>query len=149
MTSGELAPLAEVDDLQARLGRTLSTDERVRAAAAIEDASALVREEARRTWAGETVPGAIRAVVLRVARREFTNPDSRVNRQIGPFSETYSAQAGTAYLTDDERAIVARYRPAGVRGLWTLSTTRDAELNPDRFVRDQYGGDWFLVGDGR
>lgn len=144
----DLPPLAAVDDLEARLGRSLSDEDRVRAGAALEDASALVRMEAGRDWATEPVPGAIKAVVLRVARREFTNPDSRTNRQVGPFSESYSAGSGTAYLTDEERAVVARFRQTGSGGLWSLSTTREGpDFTPDMFVSDQFGGDWFLVGD--
>lgn len=151
--AAELPPLAEVDDLEKRLGRTLSDEEKVRAAGAIEDASALVRLEARRDFFGTStvVPGAIRAVVLRVARREFSNPDSRTNRQIGPFSETYASGSGTAYLTDEERDIVTRFRPAGTSGLWTLSTTRGEHcgLSSASFIEDSFGLEPFLIGDDR
>lgn len=141
-----LPPLASVVALRDRLGRDLSGDDIPRAEAAIADASALVRAHARRDWNGENVPDAIVAVVLAVARRAFTNPDSVVTRTDGPFSTTYNRDTLGAFLTDAEKAVVERYRPAGSGRLWTQQTTRGEDCGSTLWLSDQYGTEPFPIG---
>lgn len=113
-----------------------------RAEAAITDASALVRDEARQAWSTpEATPEAVRTVVLESARRVFVNPERNRSETAGPFSATRDAVG--AYLTAEEKAIVQRYRrlSRGPAGLWTLPTSR-GDHGCTEFAADQFGGDW-------
>jgi len=123
------AALAEVTDLEDRLGREITTDsERARAEAALDDASALVREEGRPDWTSQTVPQAVVAVVLTAALRVMRNPEGFASEQIGAYSyqRAYGEALGV-YLSDAEKAIVRRYRNTRSAGLWTQPTTRGEE----------------------
>lgn len=134
--------LVTVDDFAVRLGvasGSLSTADRLRAEAAIRDASALVRAEARQVWAPPDVtPEAVHTVVFMAARRAYTNPDGYRSQSAGPFSVQPSVVG--VYLTEQEIGIVRRYRPtsSGSSGLWTLATTRGDPCTTG-FVDDQYG----------
>lgn len=141
-----LPPLATVRQLEARLGldpESLADGEFARAGAALDDASALVRMEARTTWYNATTevlnpPDAIVRVVLAVAQRVYTNPDSAIQETIGPFSRRLSEAGMGPYLTDAELAIVRRFRPSDT-GLWTLRTQRDEIALGTIFYEDSFG----------
>ncbi len=150
-----LPALASVVDLEARLGldpETLADGNLARARAALADASALVRMEARRTWVDETgaltvIPDAIVRVVLGAARRGYTNPDAAVQESVGPFVRRLSEADTGVYLTRAELDIVRRFRPAGGE-LWTLRTERDgAEVNTI-WYQDTFGHEWFPLASG-
>jgi len=128
MTS-PLPALASVADLTDRLGREVDDAERARAEAALEDASALVREEARQDFT-TGAPAAVEAVVLTAALRVMRNPEGITSETIGPYSYKRRDQDADVYLSEAEKAIVRRYRQAS-RSLWTLATTREEGIGDD------------------
>lgn len=145
-----MVPLASLADMAVRLGMELEPSEPdgMRAMAALEDASALVRLVAGRTWVGEDdeledVPPVVVQVTVAAAIRAFQNPQGFTQASIGDVSVTFSARGGgSVYLTPDERRAVIRaaggtaaraiplassyavYSGAGRRG----STISEAEL---------------------
>ena len=124
-----LPAFASLADLDVRIPGGVSTDEVPRATAALDDASALIRAEAGKTWVNESnqladVPDVVVAVTLAAARRAMTNPDGLASESVEDYSRSFS-QSSTSldvYLTRGERRVVRR--AAGLTGLWTLSTTR-------------------------
>jgi hypothetical protein len=149
-----LPALASVTDLEARLGLdpdTLVEANLARARAALADASALVRMEARLTWVDEggaltVVPDAIVRVVLGAARRGYLNPDAAVQETAGPFSRRLSESNTGVYLTKAEADIARRYRPTGQ--LWTLRTERDGDESNTIWYQDSFGAEWFPLASG-
>ncbi len=145
-----LPALASVAELEARLGLdpdTLETTNLGRARAALADASALVRLEARRTWVDATgaltaVPDAIARVVLGAARRGYVNPDAAIQDSAGPFARRLAESEVGVYLTEAELAIVRRFRPTGGE-LWTLRTQRDEDESNTIWYQDSFGVEWF------
>ena len=91
MTYPALATAAEVE---VRVGRAFTPEEYARATAIMQDVSAVVRQEAGRTFVNDedelVVPDAVRAVALIVARRAFMNPRGVSSNQIGGYSERVS-----------------------------------------------------------
>lgn len=139
--------LASVLDIEARLGRTFVDDELGRVVALLEDASALVRDEAGRTWIDPTtgaltgVPGSIRAVVLRMVERAVRNPQGFSSESAGDYSYQRNNVDQGVYLTDAERAIIRR--ACGRTGLWTQPVTRgDADMQTV-WGEDQFGCELF------
>lgn len=122
-------PLASLDELETWLGSTIDGFDAARAEAVLGAASSLIRSAAGVTWADTPVPDEVHTVALTVAARVYRNPDaaSQMSDTTGPFTRyrgfNNPDQVGL-YLTGQERAIIARYRPQA-RGLWTLRTTRD------------------------
>ena len=150
-----LPALASVEDLEARLGLdpdTLQDANLGRARAALADASALVRYEARRTWVDEAgalsvVPDAIVRVVLGAAQRNYTNPDGVIQESAGPFARQLSQESTGVYLTKVEMDIVRRFRAAGGE-LWTLQTTRDGDESNTVWYQDAFGFEPFPLASG-
>lgn len=147
-----LPALANVADLETRLGLdedTLTGPDLARAQAALDDASALAREEARRTWVTDTgevdAPGAVIRVVLGAALRNYRNPEGAISETKGPFSRTLRAAETGVYLTEAEQAIIRRYRPSN-RALWTQPTTRDGEGADTLWMEDSFGFEPFPIG---
>lgn len=111
-----LPPLATVADLETRLGvpvGSLAGADLARAGAALDDASALIRDEAGKSWVDEdgatvTAPEAVRTVARRSALREYRNPDGFSGENVGPYSYQLGREASSAYLTAGEVAIVRR-----------------------------------------
>lgn len=110
-----LPPLATVAALGLRLGTTLAGSDAERAAAVLDDASALIRGEAGTAWVdGEGalsgVPAVVEAVALAVAYRAFRNPDGFSQTSLGDASVAFDRGTGQAavYLTRDERRAVRR-----------------------------------------
>lgn len=138
--------LADVQDLEYRVGREFGVQELGRVEAVLDDASALVRDEAGKTWIDESgnlmpVPASIRAVVLRVAERVIRNPQGFKQESGGDYSYTRADGAVGVYLTDQERQIIRR----AIRkpGLWTQPTERgDCELWT-LFAEDSFGCELF------
>lgn len=101
--------LADVEDLAARLGQTLTvgTTDYKRAQGNIEDVSALVLNESGQDWDQGNLPPVVKTIVLRAAERAFRNPSGAISRTMGPFAEGWSGSAATGvYLTDDEKDIL-------------------------------------------
>lgn len=115
-----MIPLVELSQLAARLGVSLvsGTSDGDRAAAALEDASALVRAEANSTFyldAGsdeeilDTVPPVIAAVTLAVAMRAYRNHEGLSRASVGDVSVSYRDPGVAALaLTSTERRIIRR-----------------------------------------
>jgi hypothetical protein len=122
----DLGPLAEVDELEDRLGRALTTDaERARAEAALDDASALVRGEGNPGWVAGSVPQAVVAVVLTAALRVVRNPEGFVAETIGAYNYRLPEQGALGiYLSEAEKQIVRRFRTTRGNGLWTQQLSR-------------------------
>lgn len=127
-----LPALADLAALSARVPGGIPAEDEARAQSALEDASALVRDECGRDFVDDEgeldAPAAVVRVVLGVARRDFMNPDGARSdtETVGPHSRTMvrpDDQTGL-YLTDQERAICHKYRPGAGGGLRTISTTR-------------------------
>ena len=123
----DLPPLASVAAFEKRLGLspgTLQGADLARAEAALEDASALVRDEAGRSWVDEdgavTAPPAIVTVTLKAARRAYVNPNGFQSEQTGPFAYQLPRGETGVDLTEAERRVVRR--AAGRHGLGTLVT---------------------------
>lgn len=142
-------PLAPLSALEARLGveeGSLEGVDKARAEAALEDASADVREEARRSFLDSenqpNPPEPIRRIVLAVAKRMYQNPDgwrSETNT-VGPYTEvrTRGDAELSSGLTEAEAEVCARYRPQS-SGLWTQGTTRNEYQDSTGWMWDSYG----------
>lgn len=115
--------MASVSDLADWLGDEIVAND-PRAVALLRRASALVRSEAGVEWADE-VPEDVQGVVIAVAARVWSNPNSAIQRTAGSFSERLSERAAEGmYLTDEERRILSRY--ASTRfGIGTIRTYRE------------------------
>lgn len=125
-----MIPLASVEQLADRLGIALDaqTPDGLRAQAALEDASALVRAEAGVDYVDdhgelETVPEVIITITIAAAYRAFRNPDGKTQTSVGDVSVSYSRQAGEAqlFLTRAERRAIRR--AAGMGGFSSVSLT--------------------------
>jgi hypothetical protein len=140
-------PLASVTDLERRLGKEFGDAELSRVEAVLDDASALIRDEAGRTWIDPItgliagVPASIRAVVLRVAERATRNPDALKSESGGDYSYQYADTEGGVYLTDRERQIIRR--ALGRTGLWTQPVERGDILDSTLWCEDNYGCELF------
>lgn len=120
--------MASVTDLADWLGDEIAAND-PRAVALLRRASALVRSEAGVEWADE-VPEDVQGVVIAVAARVWSNPNSAIQRTAGSFSERLSERAAEGmYLADEERRILSRYAQTRF-GIGTIRTYRD----------DGYGG---------
>lgn len=103
----QLPPLAGLDELERRLpqGRIAEGEDEVRAGAALEDASTLVRAEAGVDWVDDAgnltaVPDPVVTVVCAVAARAMNT-----SFRFGADSETGPAESGL-FLKATERALI-------------------------------------------
>lgn len=153
MTEVILPPLAKVSDLEARMKRTFEDADADEAAAALEEASEIVREESRNTWVSPedssviTAPRIVRIIVLRVAERKLRNPDGLSSETAGDYSYQRNGVGpdGGLYLTKWEIDVLRRQ--SGQTGLWTQPTTRGDVYCRMVFLEDTYGCELFPVGD--
>lgn len=106
-----LPALASLDAFVVRLGQptALTNAEEERAQAAIDDASALARAEAKVDWITEdgeldedSIPDVVVTIVLRAARRAFVNPDEVESETI----DAYQVRYREVYLTQAERDLI-------------------------------------------
>lgn len=141
--------LASVVDVEVRLGRELVDAELGRVAALLDDASALVRDQAGRTWVdAETgdplpVPASIRYVVLRMVDRAVRNPNAFSAEAAGDYSYQRTDVQPGVYLTDDERAIIRK--AVGKSGLWTQPVTRGEKYLSTVWCEDSFGFELFPI----
>ena len=142
-----MLPLADVPDLEARPGREFSDEETTRAAALLDDASALVRDVAGKTWidpeTGERlpVPGSIRWVVLRAAERAVRNPEGFSAESAGDYSYQRTGVQPGIHLTENEEKVIRR--AVGRRGVWTQGVTRNEHLYNTLWYEDSFGLELF------
>lgn len=132
------AALATTEQLTVRLGKSsFSTKDAARAAAVLDDVSALARSEGR-TWPDAASAGAdVVAVVLSASMRTYNNPNMYVSRAAGVFNHrVHDSAFATGTFTKAELDILARARRKTKRssGLWTLGTTRADDEFPTGFV---------------
>jgi hypothetical protein len=146
-------PLATVPDLEARLGQTFADDELPRVEALLQDATDLVRLEVGDTiWTDPvtgvllyaSVPGSVRAIVLRAAERAIRNPGGFSSESSGDYTyQRNNVQGSGVYLTDAEIRLLRK----AIRrtGLWTQPVTR-GDVYPDVvFLEDSNGCELFPV----
>lgn len=145
-----LPPLATPEDLEYRIGREFTDAELPRVEAALDDASALVRNEAGQTWIDALtglvtgLPDAIKTVVLRVAERVIRNPQGFRSESAGDYSfQRYDSDEGGPYLTDREIAIIRK--AMGRTGLWTQPLERDNCEDSTLWCEDVYGCELFPI----
>jgi hypothetical protein len=119
--------LLPVSALERRIGvpeNSLSGVDLARAQCALEDASALVRSESRKSWLNDTnevqAPDEVLVVTLRAAIREYKNPDGFSSEQLGEYSYRRENSSGV-YLTTEEVAIIRR-AAFGANRLTTIRT---------------------------
>ena len=148
-----LPPFATVEDLEARLGVVLAEHgpDLERAAAALDDASALVRN-AGIDWVddhGELVddlPDIVFSVTLAAALRAYQNPTGAERQAVGDVSVSYSSagEGGGVYLTRAERTAIRKAAGTGSLvsvGLTTpyLAGAASAYLDDDQGVPFLFG----------
>lgn len=141
-----MAGLATIDDLQILMKTAFEADDFDQAELVLNIVSSWARVVSGQQWpdAPTGVPADVVAVVLQASRREITNPDRVISRDMGPFSVQF-AKPPDGFFFPAELAILRRFRRSG--GLRTISTSRGEEGRPN--VADvgfrQYGdGDvWF------
>lgn len=120
-----MTSLISIEQLNARLGRTLAGDEETQAEAFITDASELVLQIAAGggdppAWdSPNDVPGAVVPVVVSMVRRAIENPRGLSGEQLGDY-QWQAGQGGQAsiYATRREERIIRR--AAGRMGVATV-----------------------------
>lgn len=124
-------PLVTLEALEIRLGRSFQENEKPRAAAIIEDVSALALGETRAKWTMATVPRDVAAVVLSAALRTFKNPDRYIQQQVGSWSARLDRdEVRAGVFTKPERDVLVRnsQEPGlGFFGFATVGRTRDED----------------------
>ena len=120
-----MTALALVSDLETRLrleADSLTGLDLEAALVALEDVSALVKAAARdaglhEPWTPATVPDDVRVVVVKVALRQYRNPEGIAQENIGgAYSYTLAQGETSAYLTASEGEIVIRAVAAATGG---------------------------------
>lgn len=124
-----LPALASVTELNVRLPAELAgTEDDTRAQAALDDASALVRDEAGITWTDdddelEDVPDIVVTITLEVARRAL-------NRSFVYGAENEDSRDAGLFLKAEEKRRLAAYSVSASSGMWSVGT-------------DVHGIDWY------
>lgn len=117
--------LASLEALEERFGRTFSEQEALRAQAALDDASALVRSHAGQTWVEDdeltAVPDIIVSVTLASALRGFQVPAGVTEMKIGNVSYTFERSG--VYLTDEELGMVTGASDEAGSGMHSVEVT--------------------------
>lgn len=133
------SPLATVGDLADWIGEPIvaeSADAR-RAEMALRMASAIVRQESRRTWLDEDgvlidpLPDAVTMVVLSSAGRGYSNPDNFADESLDDWRGRRPDDMVGFQLTAPERNLLAPFTGSKHRGIGTISTTRGDIGAPD------------------
>ncbi|WP_411140252.1 hypothetical protein [Streptomyces sp. x-80] len=136
-------PLATIADLEARLGRPLAADELPFAAAALADASALVRTYGLPWSNPATAPDVAISITLAAAERRVRNPEGYRMEMEGNYQYQLPASAPTGMaLTKEEIALLAQlsgrsgiasvaiHRPVRVDDTWYAQVAGDSERIP-------------------
>lgn len=157
-----LPSLASLQQFEVRLGTSTLLDEYgdptdpngLRAQAALDDASALIRGEAGENWVDEygeldEVPDIIESITMSVAGRAYQNPGGYSQATTGDASVSYSREgnAGTLYLTKSERQAIRR--AAGKSGISSIPLEKPEQIvvhDHSEYVEVTNGGDPFPYG---
>lgn len=132
-----LPSLADLEAFGVRMGQDFLDDQEppaptdpdgLRAQAALDDASALIRLTAGEDWVDEdgnleAVPPAIETICLSVAQRGYTNPQGAVQATVGDASVTWrTGEGGAIYLTNAELRAIRKVTGAlGVSSFQTVT----------------------------
>src|ERR1041384_3753744 len=119
--------LASIADFEARLPGSLADSDMARAWAALDDASAWIRAEAGEDWLDddnvlESVPGAIVAICVAVARMVFDNPGGATPESVDGYSYNRANASSDVFLTASERRMIRRALGRSGLGAITLET---------------------------
>ena len=118
--------LATIEAFNDRIPGGVGSADSGRAYAMLEDASALIRAEAGKTWTDDVppvaVPDVVKTVCMSAAKRAFLNPDGVNSMSLDGNAATFATGSPDVYLTKAEKSAV--HKAAGRSGLWSLSTTR-------------------------
>jgi hypothetical protein len=121
--------LASLEEFELRIPGGISSGHETRALGALEDASALIRSEASKTWEDEEVPDVIKTICIAAAKRSFINPDAIRSVSIDNYSTSFGSSSPDVYLTAAEKRLVRK--AGGKTGVWTQATTRSINDMPD------------------
>lgn len=147
-----LPAFATTDDLALRIPGGIAEEDMERAQAALDDASALIRAAANKTWVDddeqleEDVPGVLLTVCCAAARRAITNPDGVKAETFDQFSQSYANDSGDVYLKRSEKRLV-RSAASGGESLSSVELTNDSGVpgatgaGDTIYVDVDYGGD--------
>lgn len=133
-----LPPLADFEDLSARLGVTLDPEsaDGLRALALIDDASALVRAVAGISWtdpADATLlvapPDLVGSITLASALRAYRNPTGAQQASVGDVSLSFGARGASAVTT--AAVFLTRSEERQLRTLGGLSSAGSVGLTTD------------------
>lgn len=128
--------LATVEELGEWLGESITDAADVkRAELCLRAASALVRDEAGRTWLGEdgtleSVPEAAKLVTLYCASRVFDNREGQNRWNVDDAGGGWKVDEAGAYLTASEKDQLSGFAQRRFGGLGTVSTTRGDLAGP-------------------
>ncbi|RKN09646.1 hypothetical protein [Streptomyces radicis] len=116
-------PLASLEQLTERLGYRLTDPERVMAAAALADASALVRAYGAPWPNPATAPAVAVSITLAAAERRVRNPEGYRAEGQGGYSYQLPATAPTGVALTDAEIRLLRAE-AGTGGLYSVPVER-------------------------
>lgn len=142
--------LATTDDLEAR---GVTTSDASRAQAALDDASAFIRDVASpEDWLDddgnlETVPDIVVAICCRAVQRSLDNPQAVQAEGIGSYNVTFANSSPDVYLTKAERASIRR--AAGLSsslGAVTIESPYAPPAESDIYLDVVGGGDPIPMG---
>lgn len=135
--------LATTDDLEAR---GVNTSDASRAQAALDDASAFIRDVASpEDWLDddgnlETVPDIIVAICCRAVQRSLDNPQAVQAEGIGSYNVTFANTSPDVYLTRAERASIRRAVGKVSLGAVTIESPYAPRTDPDDIYMNVAGG---------
>ena len=135
--------LATTDDLEAR---GVNTSDASRAQAALDDASAFIRDVASpEDWLDddgnlETVPDIVVAICCRAVQRSLDNPQAVQAEGIGSYNVTFANSSPDVYLTKAERASIRRAAGKSTLGAVTIESPYAPRTDPDDIYMNVAGG---------
>lgn len=121
--------LASLEELEKRAPGGIASQDEERAQANLDDASALIRAEAGKTWEDEDPPEVIVSICLAVAKRALENPSGIRSDSVDNYTRVFAEADSAVYLTEREAKLV--WKVAGKSRLWTLGVTRNEEGHRD------------------
>lgn len=139
-----LPALADIDGIKARLGVT--TIDETRAQALLDDASAIIRDEAGKDWVtdgdlSEDLPPIVVTICYAVAIRAFRNPEGLRSETVGGEARAYFSS--DVFLTDAEAATIRKAAGKSMIGSITLTSPYPPPLCDTVYVPVEGGGDDF------
>lgn len=149
-----MASLASIEQLSDRLGIELDPEssDGIRAQAALDDASNLIRSVAGKTWEDDhgdldDVPAIVTSVTLAVAYRAFRNPDGTSQSSLGDVSVSFSrgGAVGALFLTPTEEKAIKKAAGTTVTSV-LLETDYLINTKDYHYANPNIGGDPIPMG---